>query len=80
MTRALVLAVVVLAGCTQQLSEADCARHRDRLKSWADKKGKVDQSAAEAFMKNCVGATVSKKTASCLDAAADEAAFVRCLE
>ncbi len=76
----LLLALLLLAGCTQQLTEADCARYRDRLKSWADKKGKVDPGAANAFMKNCVGATVSKKTASCLDSALDEAAFAKCLE
>lgn len=79
MTRWL-LCVVLFTGCTQQLSEADCTRYRDRLRSWADKKGKVDPGAAEAFMKSCVGSTVSKKTATCLEAATDEAAFVKCLD
>lgn len=74
------LAMLVLAGCSQQLSEADCTRYRDRLKTWGDKKGKVDPGAARAFMKSCVGSTVSKKTATCLESAADEAAFVRCLD
>jgi hypothetical protein len=78
--KAAALVVVLLAGCTQQLSESDCARYRDRLRSWTDKKGKLDPGAAETFMKNCVGATVSKKTASCLESATDEAAFVKCLD
>ena len=74
------LAFVLLVGCSQQLSEADCGKYRDRLKAWADKKGKVDPTAADAFMKSCVGSTVSKKTATCLENATDEAAFVKCLE
>jgi hypothetical protein len=75
------LACVLLLGCSQQqLTEADCAKHRDRLRSWADKKGKVDPKTADAFMKSCVGSTVSKKTAQCLENAPDEAAFVKCLE
>lgn len=78
--RAALLWTALLAGCTQQLTEADCTRYRDRLRSWADKKGKVDPGAADAFLKSCTGATVSKKTASCLEAATDEAAFVKCLE
>ena len=76
----LLLCAVLLAGCTQQLSEADCTRYRDRLRSWADKKGKVDPGAADAFMKSCIGSTVSRKTATCLEAATDEAAFVKCLD
>lgn len=78
--KSIVLGLVLLAGCTQQLSEGDCTRYRDRLRSWTDKKGKLDPGAADAFMKNCVGATISKKTASCLESAADEAAFVKCLD
>ena len=76
----LLLLCVLLTGCTQTLSEADCTRYRDRLRSWAEKKGRVDPTAADAFMKSCVGSTVSRGTAKCLESATDEAAFVKCLE
>lgn len=72
--------LVPLSGCTQTLTDADCSRYRDRLKSWADKKGRVDPGAGAAFMKSCVGSTVSRKTATCLESATDESVFVKCLE
>ncbi len=66
--------------CTQTLSEQDCARYRDRLKAWGESKGKLDEKAIDDFMKTCAGATVSRSTARCLEAAQDEATFFRCLE
>jgi hypothetical protein len=79
MKRAL-LAAVLLSGCTQTLSEADCAKYKDRLRVWAEKKGRVDPTAADAFMKSCTGASISRSTAKCLDNAGDETTFVKCLE
>lgn len=78
--RALLASLVFVVGCSQTLTDGDCSRYRDRLKSWADKKGRVDPGAGAVFMKSCVGSTVSKKTATCMEAATDEAAFVKCLE
>ena len=80
MRAALLLAFVCALGCSQTLSEADCARHRDRLKGWGEKKGKLDQKPLDDFMKTCAGSTVSRATARCLEAAQDEASFFRCLE
>lgn len=76
----LLLVLGVTLGCTQTLSEADCSRHRDRLRSWGEKKGRLDQKALDGFMKTCAGSTVSRATARCLEAAQDEASFFRCLE
>jgi hypothetical protein len=76
----LVLLGLVATGCTQTLGEADCARHRDRLKAWGEQKGKSDPKAIEEFMKTCAGATVSRRTARCLDAAGDETTFLQCLD
>lgn len=77
---ALVAMALLLAGCTQTLSEGDCGRYRDRLKGWGEKKGKLDQKAIDDFMKTCAGSTVSRGTAKCLENAQDEATFFRCLE
>lgn len=71
---------LLAASCTQTLSEQDCARYRDRLKAWGEQKGKLDDKAIEDFMKTCAGATVSRSTARCLEAAQDEATFFKCLE
>lgn len=76
----LALALVLCSGCTQVLSETDCGRFRDRLKSWGEKKGKLDQKKLDDFMKTCAGSTVSRSTARCLEAAQDEASFFKCLE
>lgn len=80
MKRLLLLLCIVSAGCSQTLTEADCAKYKDRLRAWAEKKGRVDPGAADAFMKSCVGASVSRSTAKCLENAGDEQAFVKCLE
>lgn len=70
------------AGCSRQLTQEDCARFRDRLRAWADQKGKgqSDPKAADTFMQSCVGTTVSRRTARCMERAADEASFFRCLD
>ena len=67
-------------GCSQTLTETDCSKYKDRLRDWAEKNGRVDPGAADAFMKSCVGASVSRSTARCLENAQDETAFVKCLE
>lgn len=69
-------------GCSRQLSQDDCTRFRDRLRGWAEQKGKgqSDPKAAETFMQRCVGTTVSRRTARCMELAADEASFFRCLD
>ena len=78
--RRLLVLVVLLGGCSQTLTEADCGKYKDRLRVWAETKGRVDPGAADAFMKSCVGASVSRSTARCLESAQDETAFVKCLE
>lgn len=80
MKRLALLLCFASLGCSQTLTEADCAKYKDRLRVWAEKKGRVDPGAAEAFMKSCVGASVSRSTAKCLENAGDETAFVKCLE
>lgn len=79
---AALLLLVGASGCSRQLTQDDCARFRDRLRAWAEQKGKgpSDPKAAEAFMQRCVGSTVSRRTARCMELAADEASFFRCLD
>lgn len=80
MRAAVLLAVLLVSGCTQTLNEGDCTRYRDRLRGWGEKKGKLEQKSLEDFMKTCAGTTVSRSTARCLEAAQDEATFFKCLE
>ncbi len=77
---AAVLAALSAGGCTQTLSGNDCTTFRDRLKSWGEKKGKLDQKAFDDFMKTCPGTNVSRGTYRCLTNANDEATFFQCLE
>ncbi len=79
---ALVLVALLASGCSRTLNQEDCGRFRDRLRAWGDQKGKAksDPKAAETFMQSCVGTTVSRRTARCMELANDEAAFFRCLD
>jgi len=78
----LLLAALSVGGCSRTLTQEDCGRFRDRLRAWADQKGKAksDPKAAETFMQSCIGTTVSRRTARCMELANDEAAFFRCLD
>jgi hypothetical protein len=74
------LLLLLVSGCTRTLDDVDCGRYRDRLVAWGERKGKLDHKTVDDFMKTCAGSTVSRGTATCLEAAQDEASFFKCLE
>jgi hypothetical protein len=75
------LSVASLPGCrSYTFTDADCAKYRDRLVDWAKAKGEDRNKEAEEFMRSCQGTTVSRATHECLEKAADEQAFLKCLE
>jgi hypothetical protein len=78
--RACALSFMLLSSCTTTLNEQDCARYRDKLIAWAAQKGVDKKEEAEAFMKSCPGTTISRTTKKCLENAADDVAFQKCLE
>ena len=75
----LVVSALLGSGCSYTLTEADCSRYRDRLVAWAAAKGADRKEAATEFYKTCPGTPVSKSTHACLEKAADETTFMKCL-
>jgi hypothetical protein len=71
---------LALGGCSTTLNDQDCARYRDKLVAWAAQKGVDKKEEADEFMKSCPGTVISRRTKKCLENAADDAEFQKCLE
>ena len=78
---ATLVAATLGAGCrSYTLTQADCDEFRQKLEGWAKAKGKESPEAVEKFNKTCPGTVISRGTRDCIEKAADEAAFFKCLD
>ena len=74
-------AACALTACSYKLTDSECGKYRDRLRSWATRDGKPEaKGAADEFMKQCPGTTIPERAHTCIERAQDEKAFFQCLE